>query len=69
MGEVIHECLPRIAIQAFLRIIRKVERQADRELDLHFILDNSEPISIRRSRPGSSDHPRVHFHFVPAFSS
>ena len=39
-GEVIHECLPRHRHQEFLRFMRKVERQSDPSLELHFILDN-----------------------------
>ena len=43
------ECLPRHRHQEFLRFIRRVERESDPDLELHFILDNYASI------PSSSD--------------
>ncbi|HXV73043.1 MAG TPA: IS630 family transposase [Acidimicrobiia bacterium] len=68
-GEVIHECLPRHRHQEFLRFIRRVEQQTDRELDLHFILDNYATHKHPKVQAWIERHPRVHFHFLPTSSS
>ena len=68
-GEVIHECLPRHRHQEFLRFLRKVERETDPELDLHFILDNYATYKHARVQAWLDRHPRVHFHFIPTSSS
>jgi transposase len=68
-GEVIHECLPRHRHQEFLRFLRKVEKQTDPELDLHFILDNYATHKHAKVKAWLERHPRVHFHFVPTSAS
>lgn len=68
-GEVIHECLPRHRHQEFLRFIRKVERETDRGLELHFILDNYATHKHPKVLAWLERHPRVHFHFVPTSAS
>ncbi len=68
-GEVIHDCLPRHRHQEFLRFIRKVERQTDPQLDLHFILDNYATHKHPKVQAWLERHPRVHFHFLPTSSS
>jgi transposase len=68
-GEVIHECLPRHRHQEFLRFIRKVERETDRSLELHFILDNYATHKHPKVKAWLERHPRVHFHFVPTSAS
>ena len=68
-GEVIHECHPRHRHQEFLRFLRKVERETDPELELHFILDNYATHKHAKVKAWLKRHPRVHFHFVPTSSS
>jgi len=68
-GEVIHECLPRHRHQEFLRFMRRVERETDPALDLHFILDNYATHKHPKVRAWLERHPRVHFHFLPTSSS
>jgi transposase len=68
-GRVIHECMPRHRHQEFLRFIRTVERQTDRGLDLHFILDNYATHKHPKVKAWLEKHPRVHFHFVPTSAS
>jgi transposase len=68
-GEVIHECLPRHRHQEFLRFLRKVERETDPELDIHFILDNYATHKHAKVQAWLERHPRVHFHFIPTSSS
>jgi transposase len=68
-GEVIHERLPRHRHQEFLRFIRRVERESDPVLDLHFILDNYATHKHPKVQAWLERHPRVHFHFLPTSSS
>ena len=68
-GEVIHECLPRHRHQEFLRFILKVERETDRSLELHFILDNYATHKHPKVQAWLERHPRVHFRFVPTSAS
>lgn len=68
-GEVIHACLPRHRHQEFLRFMRTVERQADANIDLHFILDNYATHKHAKVQAWLERHPRVHFHFLPTSSS
>ena len=68
-GEVIHECLPRHRHQEFLRFIKAVEKQADPELELHFILDNYATHKHPKVKVWLERHPRVHFHFLPTSTS
>ncbi len=68
-GEVIHECMPRHRHQEFLRFVKKVEKETDRALDLHFILDNYATHKHAKVKAWLEKHPRVHFHFVPTSAS
>lgn len=68
-GEVIHQCLPRHRHQEFLRFLRKVDKETDSELDLHFILDNYATHKHAKVQAWLERHPRVHFHFIPTSSS
>jgi transposase len=68
-GEVIHDCLPRHRHQEFLRFLRKVDKETDPTLDLHFILDNYATHKHPRVRSWVERHPRVHFHFIPTSAS
>ena len=68
-GEVIHECLPRHRHQEFLRFMRRVERETDPSLDLHFILDNYATHKHPKVQAWLERNPRVHFHFLPTSSS
>jgi transposase len=56
-GEIQHECMSRHRHQEFLRFIKRVERSVDAKLDLHVILDNYAPISIRKFRLGLRSIP------------
>lgn len=68
-GEVIHECLARHRHQEFLRFLRRVEKQTDPDLELHFILDNYATHKHAKVKAWLKRNPRVHFHFVPTSSS
>ena len=68
-GEVMHECMPRHRHQEFLRFLRSVVQQADRHMELHFILDNYATHKHPKVKAWLKRNPRVHFHFVPTSSS
>jgi transposase len=68
-GEVIHECMPRHRHQEFLRFIKKVERQSEPEVELHFILDNYATHKHPKVKQWLEKKPRVHFHFLPTSAS
>lgn len=67
-GEVIQECLPRHRHQESPHFLRKVEKQTDPDLELHFILDNYATHNHAKVKAVFERHPRVHFHFVPTSS-
>lgn len=68
-GEVIHDCMPRHRHQEFLRFLKRVDRETDRTLDLHFILDNYATRKHPKVNVWIEKHPRVHFRFVPTSAS
>jgi transposase len=68
-GKVIHECLPRHRHQKFLKFLRKVKKETDPELELHFVLDNYATHKHEKVKTWLKRHPRVRFHFVPTSSS
>ena len=68
-GQVIHECMPRHRHQEFLRFIKRVERQSDPDLELHFILDNYATHKHPKVKAWLEKNPRVHFHFLPTSAS
>ena len=47
----------------------KVDKETDRTLELHFILDNYATHKHPKVKAWLEKHPRVHFHFVPTSSS
>jgi transposase len=74
-GEVLHECMDRYRHQEFLRFARRVVQTVDRDLEVHFILDNYSTHKHPKVRawleknPPASTELRVHFHFVPTYAS
>jgi transposase len=68
-GNVIHECMPRHRHQEFLRFVKKVERESDSEVELHFILDNYATHKHPKVKAWLEKTPRVHFHFLPTSAS
>ncbi len=68
-GRVVQECMPRPRHQEFLKFLRRVEREAPADLELHFILDNYATHKHPKVRRWLARHPRVHFHFTPTSAS
>jgi len=68
-GKVIGECMERHRSEDFIRFLRRIDREASHDLELHLIVDNS---STHKSPPVKrwlSRHKRFHFHFTPTSSS
>jgi transposase len=68
-GHVVHDCLPRNRHQEFLQFMRSLEKQVDKDLDLHVIVDNLATHKHPKVKAWLEKHPRVHFHFIPTSSS
>ena len=68
-GAVLHECMDRHRHKEFLCFARKVVRTVSRDLDVHFILDNYATHKHPSVRAWLERNPRVHFHFVPTYTS
>ena len=53
----------------FLLFLKKLEKQTDKELDLHIIADNYATHKHPEVNAWLAKHPRVHMHFTPTSSS
>lgn len=61
--------MPRHRHQEFLRFLKSVEKGADPNLELHFILDNYATHKHAKVKAWLEKNPRVHFHFIPTSAS
>ncbi|MFC1910001.1 IS630 family transposase [Chloroflexota bacterium] len=68
-GRVIDQCLPRHRHQEFLKFLRTINRQTDKGLDLHLIVDNYGTHTHRNVTAWLDKHPRFHMHFTPTSAS
>ena len=68
-GHIIAQCLPRHRHQEFLKFLNKIDRETDRELDVHLIIDNYCTHKHERVARWLKRHKRFHLHFVPTSSS
>ncbi|OFV81414.1 MAG: DDE endonuclease, partial [Acidobacteria bacterium RBG_16_64_8] len=68
-GKVIGECMKRHRHQEFLRFLRRVDRDALAELDVHCIVDNYATHKHPAVQRWLKRHPRFHMHFIPTASS
>ena len=68
-GEVIAECKARHRHQEFLSFLKNVERQTDKSLDLHLIVDNYATHKHEKVRNWLKRNKRVKLHFTPTSSS
>ncbi len=68
-GKVIGQCLPRHRHQEFLKFLRTIDRQTDRGLDLHLIVDNYGTHTHPKVTAWLDKHPRFHMHFTPTSAS
>jgi len=68
-GEVIGQCLPRHRHDEFLGFLKHLERQTDKLLDLHLVVDNYATHKHPKVRAWLEKNPRVHLHFTPTSAS
>jgi transposase len=68
-GHILHDCMQRNRHQEFLQFLRKLEKQVDRSLDIHVIVDNLATHKHPKVKAWLAKHPWVHFHFIPTSSS
>jgi len=68
-GKVIGTCYPRHRHIEFLKFLRKINRETDKGLDIHMILDNYGTHNHANVKVWLEKHPRFHLHFTPTSSS
>jgi transposase len=68
-GTVIGECLPKHRHDEFLRFLRKLDRQTDKTLAVHVIVDNYATHKHANVKDWLERHPRFHLHFTPTSAS
>lgn len=68
-GTVIGECLPRHRNDEFLKFLKKLDRQTDKTLDIHVILDNYATHKHPNVKAWLVKKPRFHLHFTPTSAS
>ena len=68
-GSVIGQCLPRHRHDECLVVLRRIQREVPRGLQVHLILDNYGTHSHPDVQAWLAKHPRFHLHFTPTSSS
>ena len=68
-GSVTGECYQKHTHKEFLKFIKKVESQTDRDKELHIIVDNYATHKHEKVRHWLARNPRVVLHFIPTSSS
>lgn len=68
-GKVIGECLPRHRNDEFLKFLKKLNKETDKSLDVHLILDNYATHKHPNVRAWLEKNPRFHMHFTPTSAS
>lgn len=68
-GSVIGACMPRHRQGEFLKFLNKVEKETEREKELHLIVDNYGSHKTKKVKEWLTRHPRFHFHFTPTSAS
>ena len=68
-GKVIGQCLPHHRHQESLKFLHTIDRQTDRGLDLHLIVDNYGTHTHPKVTSWLDKHRRFHMHFTPTSAS
>lgn len=68
-GTVIGECLPKHRNDEFLQFLKKIDRQTDKALAVHLIVDNYATHKHPKVKAWLGQHPRFHLHFTPTSAS
>ena len=68
-GTVIGACLPQHRHDEFLRFLRKLDRQTDKTLAVHVIVDNYATHTHPNVKAWLEKNSRFHLHFTPTSAS
>lgn len=68
-GEVLGQTVPRHTSEAFVHFLQQLVASQPRRRDIHVILDNLSTHKTRAVQTFLAEHPRVHLHFTPTYSS
>ncbi len=68
-GTVIGECLPRHRNDEFLSFLKRLDRETEKALDVHLIVDNYATHKHPNVKAWLANHPRFHIHFTPTSAS
>src|SRR3954465_779294 len=68
-GDIIGQTAARHTTDDFLTFLREVVATQPADRALHFILDNLATHKTQQVRTFLAEHPHVHFHFTPTYSS
>lgn len=68
-GTVIGACLPKHRNDEFLSFLKKLDRQTDKDLAVHVIVDNYATHKHPNVKAWLDKHPRFHLHFTPTSAS
>ena len=68
-GTVIGECLPKHRNDEFLKFLKKLDRETDKDLAIHLIVDNYATHKHPNVTTWLNQHPRFHMHFTPTSAS
>lgn len=68
-GKVIGQCLKKHRHQEFLKFLNTINKNTDKNLDIHIIVDNYATHKHDKVKKWLEKHKRFHFHFIPTSSS
>jgi len=68
-GKVHARCEQKHTHKEWLRFLKQLDRETDKTLDLHIILDNYATHKEPTVMAWIEKHPRIHLHFIPTSSS
>jgi transposase len=68
-GEIIGQTVPRHTSEAFVEFLGDVVATQPRRREIHVIVDNLSAHKTKRVEAFLEQHPRVHLHFTPTYSS
>jgi transposase len=68
-GEIIGQTVPRHTSAAFIEFLQDIVDTQPRRREIHVIVDNLSAHKTKAVQSFLEDHPRVHLHFTPTYSS
>jgi transposase len=68
-GEIVGQTVPRHTSEAFIEFLQDIVATQPRRREIHVIVDNLSAHKTKRVQAFLEDHPRVHLHFTPTYSS